>query len=86
MARKAIVVKQQKLAKQRQRIYEMKKAAEEKGEEFTPPKWRQPTKFYNRCQTSWKTRSYMRDFGVSRQAFRRYAREWIIMGLKKSSR
>jgi ribosomal protein S14 len=28
----------------------------------------------------------MRDFGVSRQAFRRYAREWIIMGLRKSSR
>ena len=86
MARKAIVVKQQKLARQRQRIYEMKKAAEERGETFVPPKWRQPTKYYNRCQTSWKTRSYMRDFWVSRQAFRRYAREWIIMGVKKSSR
>lgn len=86
MARKAMIVKQQKLAKQRQRIYEMKKAAEERGEVYTPPKWWQPTKFYNRCQTSWKTRSYMRDFGVSRQAFRRYAREWIIMWVKKSSR
>jgi hypothetical protein len=38
MARKAMIVKQQKLAKQRQRIYEARKAAEEKGEVYTPPK------------------------------------------------
>jgi ribosomal protein S14 len=60
--------------------------AKEEGRDYTPPKGRQPTKFYNRCWTSWKVRSYMRDFWVSRQAFRRYAREWIIMWLRKSSR
>jgi ribosomal protein S14 len=27
----------------------------------------------------------MRDYGVSRQAFRNYARKWLIMGLRKSS-
>jgi len=63
----------------------MKKAKEE-GREYTPPKNWRPTKYYSRCQTTWKTRGYMRDFGVSRQAFRRYAREGIIMWLRKSSR
>ena len=62
MARKALVVKQQKLAKRRQRIYEEMKKAEAEGREYTPPKDRQPTKFYNRCGTSGKVRSYMRDF------------------------
>ena len=75
MARKALIVKQQRLATRRQRIYEMKKEAEAKGVEFTPPKDWKPTKFYNRCGTSGKVRGYMRDFGVSRQAFRRYARQ-----------
>jgi ribosomal protein S14 len=32
-----------------------------------------------------KTRSYMRDFGVSRQAFRKYAREWMVMWVRKAS-
>lgn len=86
MARKALIVKQKKLAKRRQEIYEQKKLAESKGEVYIFPKWRQPTKFYNRCGATGKTRAYMRDFWVSRQAFRRYAREWIIMGVKKSSR
>jgi ribosomal protein S14 len=27
----------------------------------------------------------MRDFGVSRQAFRKYAREWVIMWVRKAS-
>ena len=86
MARKALIVKQQKLARQRQRIYEEMMKAREEGREYTPPKNWKPTKFYNRCGTSGKVRGYMRDFGVSRQAFRRYAREGIIMGLRKSSR
>ncbi len=85
MARKALIVKHQKLLKRRQRIYEEMKKAKEEGREYTPPKNWRPTKFYNRCQATWKTRSYMRDFGVSRQAFRRYAREGIIMGVRKSS-
>jgi len=85
MARKALIVKQQKLARKRQRIYEEMKKAKEEGREYTPPKGWQPTKFYNRCGTSGKSRSFMRDFWVSRQAFRRYAREGIIMGVRKSS-
>ena len=85
MARKALIVKHQKLMRRRQRIYEEMKKAKEEGREYTPPKDWKPTKFYNRCQASGKTRWYMRDFWVSRQAFRRYAREGIIMWLRKSS-
>ncbi len=85
MARKALIAKHNKLMRRRQRIYEEMKKAKAEGREYTPPKSRQPTKFYNRCQATGKTRAYMRDFGVSRQAFRRYAREGIIMGLKKAS-
>ncbi|MFW5890902.1 MAG: hypothetical protein ACOCUI_01640 [bacterium] len=33
------------------------------------------TKYYNRCKVCGKTRSYMRDFGVCRICFRKYARE-----------
>ena len=80
MARKALIVKQQKLARKRQAYYEACKAAKEAGQPLPPkPKSLRGCKFYNRCATSGKTRSYMRDFGVSRQAFRRYAREGVIM-------
>lgn len=85
MARKALIAKHKKLMKKRDRIYKEKKKAKEMWEEYVPPKWRQPTKFYNRCQATWKTRAYMRDFWVSRQAFRRHAREGIIMWLRKAS-
>ena len=52
MARKALVVKQQKLARKRQRIYEEMMKAKAEGKDYTPPKGWQPTKFYNRCATS----------------------------------
>ncbi|USN55993.1 MAG: 30S ribosomal protein S14 [Candidatus Peribacteria bacterium] len=79
MARKALIVKQEKLAKQRQRYYELVQQCKAEGKPVPVIKGYQPTKFYNRCRTSGKTRGYMRDFGISRQAFRRYAREGIVM-------
>lgn len=86
MARKALIVKHAKFARRRQRYYEACQAAKAAGQPVPPkPKWYQPTKWYNRCAATGKTRSFMRDFGVSRQAFRNYARQGIIMGLRKSS-
>lgn len=86
MARKALVVKQQKLEKLRQKYYQLVlKAREEKTEVPKPKRWK-PAKYYRRCGTTGKVRSFMRDFGVSRQAFRRYARQGIVMGLRKASR
>ncbi len=80
MARKALIVKHQKLARVRQRYYDACQAAKAAGKPLPPkPKGYQPTKWYNRCATTGKTRSYMRDFGVSRQAFRNFARKGVVM-------
>lgn len=85
MARKALVVKHQKLMAQREKYYALLKEARANWQpDPTPKRWK-PCKWYNRCQLTGKTRSFMRDFGVSRQAFRKYAREGLIMGVRKSS-
>ena len=52
MARKALIVKQQKLAAKRQRYYELVKKCEAEGKPAPKIKGYQPTKFYNRCATS----------------------------------
>jgi len=46
---------------------------------------KQPTKFYNRCRLCGRSKSYIRDFGICRVCLRKYAREWLIMWLKKAS-
>ncbi|GHW02637.1 30S ribosomal protein S14 [candidate division SR1 bacterium] len=47
---------------------------------------KQPTKFYNRCRLCGRSKAYLRDFGICRVCLRRYAREGLIMGLRKASR
>lgn len=74
MARKALIVKHERLEKLRLKHLE----------NWTKMEW--STKFYNRCKVCWKTRSYMREFGVCRICFRKYARQGMIMGVRKSSR
>jgi small subunit ribosomal protein S14 len=44
------------------------------------------TRFYNRCKLCGRRASFIRDFGVCRVCLRKYAREGLITGLKKSSR
>lgn len=44
------------------------------------------TKFYNRCKLCGRQASFIRDFGICRVCLRKYAREWLITGLKKASR
>lgn len=73
MARQALIEKQKKLAAQREKALA----------EWT--KMSQPTKYYNRCQVTGRSGSYMRDFGIDRVTFRKYAREGKIMGLRKAS-
>ena len=85
MARKALVVKHQKLMKQREKYYQLLKAARAAWQEDPKPTRWKPCKWYNRCQMTGKTRSYMRDFGVSRQAFRTYARAGLVMGVRRAS-
>ena len=43
------------------------------------------TRYYNRCRLCGRSKAYIRDFGICRVCLRRYAREGLIMGLKKAS-
>jgi small subunit ribosomal protein S14 len=49
------------------------------------PKNASPVRFKNRCFLTSRSRGYMRDFGLSRIAFRELANEGKIPGIKKSS-
>jgi len=73
MARKAIVLKQQRLEEKRLKYL---------------AKWEkmpQMTKHYNRCKVCGRIWSYIREYGICRVCLRHYARQWLIMGLKKAS-
>jgi small subunit ribosomal protein S14 len=49
------------------------------------PRNSSPVRVKNRCAVSGRSRGYMRDFGLSRIAFRELAREGKIPGVKKAS-
>jgi small subunit ribosomal protein S14 len=52
-------------------------------------KWKKPKKFkvreYNRCQLCGRPRAYLRDFGLCRLCFRKFASVGLIPGVVKSS-
>jgi len=73
MARKALIVKTEKLKKQ----YLKDLAAGKKPHH--------PTKVYNRCELCGRMGGYMRRFKMCRICFREHAQSGKIMGLKKSS-
>ena len=43
------------------------------------------TRLHNRCSMSGRPRGYMRQFGISRIAFREIASQGLIPGVKKAS-
>lgn len=49
------------------------------------PRNSSPVRQKSRCAVSGRSRGYMRDFGLSRIAFRELAREGKIPGVKKAS-
>lgn len=49
------------------------------------PKNSSPVRIKNRCALTGRSRGYMRDFGISRIAFRELARDGKIPGVKKAS-
>lgn len=74
MAKTSLMVKQKKLAKAYFAFKDW---------------WKKPahlTKFYNRCQLCWRVNWYIREFWVCRCCFKKYARMWQIMWIKKASR
>ncbi len=63
---------------------ELKAAGDSEGLQKLP-KNSSPVRTKNRCAISGRSRGYMRDFGLSRIAFRELAREGKIPGVKKAS-
>ena len=66
----------------------VKQIRQEKRRVFALESWKkmiQPTKHYNRCKITGRSKAYMREFGVDRVTFRKYARLGMIMGVKKAS-
>ena len=49
------------------------------------PRDASPVRLNNRCKLTGRARGYMRDFGLSRIAFRELARSGMIPGIRKSS-
>ena len=43
------------------------------------------TKYYNRCGLCGRSKSYIREFGICRVCFRKYAREGMLMWVRKAS-
>lgn len=49
------------------------------------PRNASPVRIKSRCAVTGRSRGYMRDFGLSRIAFRELAREGMVPGVKKAS-
>lgn len=73
MARNALKVKQARLEEKKFKAI------------VTGTKMDKPTRYYNRCKLCWRVWGHIRDFGICRVCLRKYAREWLITGLKKAS-
>lgn len=63
---------------------ELKAAGDYEGLHLLPPN-SSPTRWKNRCSETGRTRSYMRQFGLSRISFREHASKGEIPGVTKSS-
>jgi small subunit ribosomal protein S14 len=88
MAKKSQVARNKKRVKLVSR-FAAKRAALKKAGDYEAlqklPKNASPVRIKNRCETTGRSRGYMRAFGLSRIAFREAARRGEIPGVKKSS-
>ena len=88
MARKALVARdlkrQKMIAKYKAKRLKLKVAGEY-DQLHLLPRNSSPTRLNNRCAISGRSRSYMRQFGVSRIVFREEASLGNIPGVTKSS-
>jgi len=88
MAKKSLVVKQQRLDLIRKKYKEILKdkknlSWEEKYKLYK--KFKGQTKYYNRCKVCGRVHSYNRELGICRVCLRMYWREGKLMWIKKSS-
>lgn len=88
MAKKSIIardLKRQKMIQQyAAKRQELKKIGDLEGLHKLPRN-SSPTRWKNRCLESGRPHSYMRQFGLSRIAFREHASKGEIPGVNKSS-
>ena len=88
MAKTSVLARNNKRAKLIAKYAEKRKALKEAGD-FAGlqklPKNSSPVRFKNRCFLTGRSHGYMRDFGLSRIAFRELANEGKIPGIRKSS-
>lgn len=88
MAKKSAIardLKRQKMyAKYAAKRQELKEAGDLEGLAMLPRN-SSPTRLKNRCLETGRSRSYMRKFGLSRNAFRKHASQGEIPGINKSS-
>lgn len=82
---KAREVKRAKLvAKYAQKRADLIKAGDYEGLQALP-KNASPVRLHNRCKITGRPKGYMRQFGISRIAFRELASNGLIPGVKKAS-
>jgi small subunit ribosomal protein S14 len=88
MARKALIVKQERRERIVKKYAEKRKELKEKGDYAglaKLPRDSSATRLHNRCTVTGRARSYYRKFGVSRLVFRELALQGKIPGIIKSS-
>ena len=88
MAKKSIIARDAKRVKMIERYAskreELKKMGDREGLHKLPRN-SSPTRLKNRCKESGRPHGYMRQFGLSRIAFREHASKGEIPGVTKSS-
>jgi len=88
MAKRSILVRDKKrqklIAKYAAKRAELKAVGDWEGLAKLPPN-SSPTRWKNRCGETGRPRAYMRQFGLSRIAFREHASKGEIPGVTKSS-
>lgn len=88
MAKESMIAREVKRAKMIEK-YAKKRAALKEAGDFQAlallPRNSSPVRLHNRCLLSGRPKGYMRQFGISRIAFREMASKGLIPGVKKAS-
>jgi Ribosomal protein S14 len=88
MARKAMIMKDQKRRNMVQKYAAKRKELIEKGDRDALgklPRDASPSRVHNRCSVTGRPHGYLRKFGVSRIVFRELAHQGRIPGVRKAS-
>lgn len=88
MAKKSWIAREQKRRRLVEKYAERRKALKEAGDWEglqKLPRDSSAVRIRNRCRLTGRARGYMRQFGLSRIAFREMARSGLIPGIRKAS-